>query len=101
MSVETEFDPSRGALTLRLPERFEFSLHREFRDAYLKQEPAARSYVIDLAAVSSMDSAALGMLLLLREQAGGEHAEIHLVNASPAIRTLLQTAQFPRLFQVH
>ncbi len=101
MALETELDPERSVLTLRIPERFDFSLHRAFRDAYMRQSQSARSYVIDLGESAAIDSAALGMLLLLREHAGGERAEIHIVNGAPAIRELLCTAGFDRLFVLH
>ncbi len=63
--------------------------------------PAARSYVLDLEQVTGMDSSALGMLMLLREHAGGDRAEIRIVNASADLRNTLRIAGFDKLFTVH
>jgi anti-anti-sigma factor len=61
----------------------------------------ARSYVLDLEQVTGMDSSALGMLMLLREHAGGDRAEIRIVNASADLRNTLRIAGFDKLFTVH
>nr|WP_082306443.1 STAS domain-containing protein [Mizugakiibacter sediminis] len=101
MSISAEHDREHGCLTIRVQERFDFSVHKQFRDAYLKLPAPARSYVIDLAGTEEMDSSALGMLLLLREHAGGDRAEIRVVNASPAVRNILRIAGFGELLALH
>ncbi len=60
--------------TIRLQGRFDFSVHREFREAVKSavSASAVREIEIDLSAVSYMDSSALGMLLLSRENAATE-----------------------------
>ncbi|SFR85807.1 anti-anti-sigma factor [Dyella sp. OK004] len=100
MSLTIHHDTEQDCLTLQLGERFDFTVHRDFHDACLSAR-AARSYVIDLGEVSSMDSSALGMLLLLREHAGGERAEIRIVNAGVELRGTLRVAGFDRLFVLH
>ena len=100
MSVTVHHDPDLDCVTLQLGERFDFSVHRDFHDACLGGR-AARSYVIDLGEVSSMDSSALGMLMLLREHAGAERAEIRIVNADASLRGTLRVAGFDKLFVLH
>ncbi|MHC1480583.1 STAS domain-containing protein [Frateuria aurantia] len=95
------YDADNDCTTVRVGEHFDFPLHREFYNACLADAHVSRSYVIDLATVKDIDSAALGMLLLLREKAGGDRAEIHLVNASPAIRNMLRIAGFEQQFAIH
>ncbi|NII06312.1 STAS domain-containing protein [Luteibacter anthropi] len=94
-------DTEQGCLTLHLGERFDFSIHRTFHDACLGDVAAVRSYVLDLEDVTAMDSSALGMLMLLREHAGGDRADIRLVNANPQLRNTLRIAGFDKLFTVH
>lgn len=101
MAINIHHDTEQGCLTLHLGERFDFSIHRVFHDACLGDIAAARSYVLDLEDVATMDSSALGMLMLLREHAGGDRADIRLVNASPQLRNTLRIAGFDKLFTVH
>lgn len=94
-------DSEHDCLTLQLGERFDFSIHRNFHDACLGSGKPARSYVIDLGQVTCMDSSALGMLLLLREHAGADRAEIRIVNADIELRSTLRVAGFDKLFLLH
>lgn len=94
-------DSESDCLSLQLGERFDFSVHREFHDACLGAGRVARSYLIDLAEVTHMDSSALGMLLLLREHAGADHADIRIVNAGTELRGTLRVAGFDKLFVLH
>jgi len=100
MSLNVQHDTEQDCLTLQFGNHFDFSVHRDFHDACLDGR-AARSYVIDLGEVSSMDSSALGMLLLLREHAGADRAEIRIVNAGSSLRGTLRVAGFDKLFVLH
>ena len=100
MSLTIHHDTEQDCLTLQLGERFDFTVHRDFHDACLGGR-AARSYVIDLGEVNRMDSSALGMLLLLREHAGADRAEIRIVNAGSSLRGTLRVAGFDKLFVLH
>lgn len=101
MSLTVHHDTENDCLTLQLGERFDFSVHRDFHDACLAPDSRVRSYIVDLSDVTGMDSSALGMLLLLREHAGGEHADIRIVNAGSALRSTLKVAGFDKLFVLH
>jgi len=94
-------DADLDCLTLQLGEHFDFTIHRDFHDACLGEKKPSRSYVIDLGEVTTMDSSALGMLLLLREHAGADRADIRIVNASPELRTTFRVAGFDKLFTLH
>ncbi len=94
-------DSEHDCLTLQLGERFDFSVHRDFHDACLGTCRAAHSYLIDLGEVTHMDSSALGMLLLLREHAGADRADIRIVNAGAELRGTLRVAGFDKLFTLH
>lgn len=94
-------DSEHDCLTLQLGERFDFSIHRDFHEACLGSGKVSRSYLIDLGEVTHMDSSALGMLLLLREHAGAERADIRIVNAGSELRGTLRVAGFDKLFVLH
>ena len=76
------------AATLTLAGRFDFSIHRDFRRHYeeILGTPGIRHLDVNLARVEYIDSSALGMLLLLREKAGGRRIHIKLSNASTSRR---------------
>ncbi|MBF0125415.1 MAG: STAS domain-containing protein [Magnetococcales bacterium] len=91
-------------VSISIKGRFNFEMHSQFRTAYQSEiDPAARSnrkFIIDLSGTEYIDSSALGMLLLLREEAGANEANIEIVNTRPEIRKILETANFQRLFKI-
>jgi len=88
-----------STVTIRISGHFGFPAYRPFREAYVTN-PAGTRYVVDLHGTEYMDSSALGMLLVLREHAGGERAAIRIEKARPEVRQILQTAHFDRLFTI-
>ncbi len=57
-------------------------------------------YVVDLKDTTYLDSSALGMLLLLRDHAGGDSAQIRLLNCNPDVRKILAISNFEQLFKI-
>ena len=55
---------------------------------------------VDLQTTEYLDSSAMGMLLILREQAGGDGANIKIVNCSPEIKKILSVSNFEQMFQI-
>ncbi len=98
MAVITQALPE-NILCIRVSGRFDFSVHREFREAYRECDPAM-TYRVDLRDAQYMDSSALGMLLLLHEHAGGQAGRITLEVGSEDIRKVLSIAKFDRLFHI-
>jgi len=82
--------------TVRIFGRFDFRCVKEFQ-AGLTQ-PQTR-WVVDMLEVDYVDSAALGMLLLLRDHAG-EGRRVTLRNARGQPREVLLMAKFDRMFQL-
>ncbi|WP_130471715.1 STAS domain-containing protein [Candidatus Magnetaquicoccus inordinatus] len=83
--------------------KFSFGLHRQFRDAYrrdLSERKKQTRYIVDLSKTEFIDSSALGMLIILREEAGSREQQIELAHAHPEIRKVLEEASFQRLFQI-
>ncbi|MBI3606703.1 MAG: STAS domain-containing protein [Nitrospirae bacterium] len=81
--------------------RFDFYVHKEFRDAYERvlQKGRAPKFVIDLAGTEYLDSSALGMLLVLRERVGTE-TKIDIVHCRPEVKSILEIANFHSLFHL-
>lgn len=99
MTVTSERSPDGRQVTLLVEGRFDFASHQAFRAAY-QNHPADLDYVVDLRGTHYLDSSALGMLLLLRDHAGGEKAVVKLVNCTPDVIKILTISNFSRLFQV-
>ena len=87
-------------LTIAVGGRFDFSLHDTFSLLYMKQSAACTSFVIDLSATTSLDSSALGMLLLMRERLGGDKADITLAGSNLLVKRTLDMANFQGIFFV-
>lgn len=91
--------PSTTAV-VSLHDRFGFDQFAEFREAYGAhlEDAAVREIVVDLSGVDYMDSAALGMLLLLKEKARVVGKIVVIANAKGFVRELLTSMKFETLF---
>jgi HptB-dependent secretion and biofilm anti anti-sigma factor len=98
MSVTSERSPDKQKLTIKIKGRFDFSTHQDFRGAYERED--AKQYVVDLKETNYLDSSALGMLLLLRDHAGGERADVRLENCSADVIKILAISNFSKLFNI-
>ena len=87
-------------VTIAVAGRFDFSVHKAFRDAYVNHTAAGLRFVLDLSRTEYMDSSALGMVLLLREHAGDERSRITICNASPDVAKILRIANFDKLLDM-
>ena len=92
----------RNRATVRLVGRFEFSMHREFREAVdtALQYKDVDALVIDLAGVEYLDSSALGMLLMLRDRANTSKKVVSLANPRGMVKQALDIAKFDKLFSI-
>jgi anti-anti-sigma factor len=98
ITSQTSFDGE--TLTIRVDGAFDFRCHAEFRRSYEALTPRPRQIVVDLAGAEYLDSSALGMLLLLRQFAGGDGRSVTLANARPTVSKILGVANFGKLFKV-
>ena len=86
-------------IVIKIVGRFDFSCHAAFRDAYTGA-PSGCEFVVDMADASYMDSAALGMLLLLREHVQQQGGRVSITNCRGQTYDVLQIANFHRLFKI-
>lgn len=100
MSVNANYSTNEKKLTISISGNFDFSIQKAFREAYQNTDDVI-SYGIDLANTDYMDSAALGMLLLLRKHAGGDNADVSLNGVNDTVRKILDVAKFDRLFNIN
>lgn len=100
MSITSNLSKDGDALTILVEGRFDFSSLQTFRNAYEKVEPKPKSYIVDLKASEYLDSSALGMLLALRDYAGGDNADISITNCNPDVKKILVITKLDELFKV-
>lgn len=101
MAINTLRSSDGSELSICIDGRFDFSSHQEFRRAYEGVSDFPRKYIIDLRDTTYLDSSALGMLLLLRDHAGGDDANIAIVNCNEDVKKILTISNFEQLFEIH
>lgn len=100
MTVSAHPSADGSELTIKVSGRFDFSAHQEFRQTYESGPAEVSSYVIDMTDATYLDSSALGMLLLLRDHAGGDSASIRIINCNSDVKKILTISNFGQLFTI-
>ncbi|MCW8826693.1 MAG: STAS domain-containing protein [Gammaproteobacteria bacterium] len=100
MTLETSLINSGGTLLVKLPTTFDIGIHKEFRALHADLDSNVKDFAIDFVDTQHMDSSALGMLLLLRDELSSGSTDISLINCSDNIKELLKLARFDTLFTV-
>jgi anti-anti-sigma factor len=98
MALVTRTSSDGTIVIVDISGRFDFSMHQEFRQVYESDPGRTTQYILDLRQTEYMDSSALGMLLLLREHAGGDRANIRIMHCQPEVKKILTIANFQYLF---
>lgn len=101
MSVQASIDQGANSVTINISGRFDFKSHQDFRQAYEQVNGKGVKYVVDLSRAEYMDSSALGMLLMLREYAGGDGSDVRIANARGEIKNILDISNFEKLFKIN
>lgn len=101
MAGQVKVSHGEREVVIAVKGRFDFYVHKEFRDAYEQalQQGRPGKFVIDLAETDYIDSSALGMLLVLKERAGAETA-VEIARCTPEVRGILEIANFHTLFRI-
>jgi HptB-dependent secretion and biofilm anti anti-sigma factor len=86
-------------IVIEFQDIFTFTVHRQFMNI-LKMYPSGNKYIINLSKVSRMDSAALGMLLVLREHNKCGHKDDIRIISNPETEKVLEIANFGLLFKI-
>ncbi|BCE00853.1 STAS domain-containing protein [Marinicellulosiphila megalodicopiae] len=101
MSVSAKTTQNGKELTINIAGRFDFSSHQEFRQIYENAPTDVNEFIIDMNDATYLDSSALGMLLLLRDHAGGDNADIKIVHCNEDVKKILTISNFGQLFNIH
>jgi len=102
MSLKVKVSEDGQTVTFNIIGHFRHEMHVEFRDAYQNApvRVGAPNYIIDLIDTDTLDSSALGMLLLLREYAGSDRNRVSIINCDKVTKEVFDIANFDKLFTV-
>ncbi|MCW8899960.1 MAG: STAS domain-containing protein [Gammaproteobacteria bacterium] len=99
MAISGDVSADGSAVTINISGRFDFNAHHDFRNIY-RNEASNAAYTIDMSGTEYIDSSALGMLLLLREHAGNESANITINGCNDDIKKIFAISNFEKLFKI-
>jgi len=100
MSISSQLSNKNTALVITVDGRFDASLLDEFRVSYENVPDSVVTYIVDLKRTEHLDSSALGMLLVLRDFAGGDKSKVEIINASDEVKKIFTISSFEKLFNV-
>ena len=100
MTLKVEMSADESVTTIYVVGRFDFNIHQEFRKSYERTKGTALRYIINLVETQYIDSSALGMLLLLRDAAGGDKSDITIITGNADVKKILTISNFEKLFKV-
>ncbi|MBF0508210.1 MAG: STAS domain-containing protein [Deltaproteobacteria bacterium] len=100
MAIKTQLSDDGKILTIAVTGRLDIMSHGDFTQAYATGIDSVAKWIVDMSATEYIDSSALGMLLILREKAGGDKADITLLNPNPDVRKTLRTVTFDKFFKI-
>ncbi|HFB66953.1 MAG TPA: anti-sigma factor antagonist [Aeromonadales bacterium] len=98
MGISVNISGDKKTATIKVNGRFDFSLHNEFRKSYKDVDMTSGQYLVDLSGTDYLDSSALGMLLLLKEQADSQSCSVKLTGFTDEIKEILVIASFDKIF---
>ena len=91
-----------NTVILRPQGRFDFNCFRDFRTSYEEAlaQNGVKCILVDLQQVQYIDSAALGILLLLRDKAAPLGIKVELANLQGTVKDVLEIANFHKVFTI-
>lgn len=97
MPLSQKLDATQKTLTLNITGRFDYSVHQEFRAAY-RNVDKSYTVIVNLKDTDYMDSAALGMLLLLCDEFPAKLPVI--TGCNDYVKQILHIARFDKRFNI-
>ena len=100
MPIRSVLSTDGQVLTIAIQGRFDYTADKGFHAAFENKQIHPARFVVDLRESEYLDSYALSMLLDLRFHAGGDHANVRIVNCSTEAKKMFQRSQLDKLFTV-
>jgi len=80
--------------------RFNLELHKKFRKVFEEQPRRYERYAVNMQHCTGIDSAGLGMLLILRDFTQLSREDLRLIQCPADVRQVLNYANFEQLFTI-
>ncbi len=100
MTLKKVLSEDNNQLTISIEDRFDFSVHQLFRNAYVEYIKVGGEVIVDLSKTTYMDSSALGMILLLKDHVEKHSGKLVISKPNEAVNKILEIAQFHRLMNI-
>jgi HptB-dependent secretion and biofilm anti anti-sigma factor len=87
--------------SIRLPSRFDYSVHKQFSDTYLPMldNMATKEVILEFSLVEYLDSSALGMMVLMQKKMFSKNIKVKIKGARGATDEILKMANMNKLFE--
>ncbi len=100
MAVIREYNQEANELIIKISGDLDFSMLDQFRQTYNDLDLDQVRIKIDLSETGHFNSEALGMLLILREHAGGDASSISIIGCGDDMRQIFKASSFDGLFDM-
>ncbi len=92
---------SEGSCEALMQGRFTFTDNETFRQMLDElTKPGISQIILDVAGIDYIDSAALGMFLLLRDAASKKHISVTLKSPQGQVKKIFDVSRFDQLFKI-
>lgn len=98
--VTTNISDNGNTFAVAVNGNFDFYLVKSFRESYLKLSPMPDKIIVDMRHTDTIDSAALGMLINMKNFMGKADGEIAIQNCNETVKRILSIARFDILFHI-
>ena len=100
MTVTSMLSNDKATVEIDIRGHFDFSVQKDFRDTYKDHASSVVNFRVNLSQVDYMDSAALGMLMVLKKHADTHAGRVVLKSPAAPIKKILLISKFDKLFTI-
>lgn len=98
MNITRNISTDHKVLTISVNGKFNFPHYNDFRKAYENVAEGIEQYIIDLSQTSEIDTAVIGMLMVMREHINSDGHKIVIRNCNEAVLEIMLSANLDKLF---
>jgi len=100
MQITSTLSDDKTTLTIHIKDRFVYEERKAFRKAYQNLPIPPEGYILDLDECTFIDSAALGMILILFEQSKCANSNFKIIKAPPDVYELFKISKFTEIMDI-